>query len=195
MNNKRKDLSDSLLSLLFGACIFQIVTTAKSVSIENNDAFLIISAFLTAFRFYIGNKAFISDPVFSKTPLIIWIYDLTVIIIQSALFIALGTQCTLESNIITNYNFYQIYISILILDIVWIFSQSLLGKLLTSWKRKEIPIKWAFANSIYLLIIFIAFVYSGEPFDFGPLLTVLIISVIAFIFDVIKFDYAGIGKN
>jgi len=192
MISKRKELSDTLLSLLFGACIYETVSISKLGPIGINDAFLIISTFLTALRFYIGNKVFISDLTFSETKLVIWIYDLLIIIIQSALFIALGALCTIKSNINVVHNFYQIYLSILTLDVLWILSQYILGRIFKSWNRKKIPAKWAVANSVYIVIIFLVFTLSNEPYGFSSLLTVFLVSVVAFILDVIGFDYAEI---
>lgn len=194
ITSKRKDISASLLGFLFSICITQIVITSKGISLETRDILLILSTFLIAFRFYIGNRIFISDEMYSNTPSVIWIYDLMVIIIQSALFIALAMQCTIESNISPEYGFYQIYISILILDVAWIFSQYLLDKLFTTWERDRIPVKWAFANSGYVIVTLMIFVISKEPYGLWALVALFFINVVGFILDVIHFDYAEIGE-
>ena len=101
----------------------------------------------------------------------------------------MGGVSSAEINYQVHIGFVQLLIILYLLDVAWIASQWLLGKMFSSWQRNFIPWDWAILNSvlifsIVLLTYFVKDLYSG----YGVVI-LFVLNLAAFIVDVILVDY------
>jgi len=125
----------------------------------------------------------------------VWFYDFLIILFEMLLFIFLGGVTSLEANKDTAVDFFEFLMAIYLLDILWVITQSLFGIIFTGWRRSFIPWYWAVLNSVALILIFLIYNLSPDPFATFPLLIFGAINVLAFISDVILVEYFDLVSN
>ena len=102
--------------------------------------------FLTSMRFFIGNQLHLLNESLTRMPGNVWLYDLMVIIAQSVAFIFLGGVCSPEANRSAKIGFVEILIVIYVIDVLWIVSQWIIGRLKAEYKREFVPWVWGILN-------------------------------------------------
>lgn len=111
-----------------------------------------------------------------------------VIIAQSVAFIFLGGICSSEANRNAVIGFVEILIAIYVIDVVWIVSQWVIGKLKAEYKREFIPWAWGILNTVLVICLvllnFICDLCSGIG-----LICLFVLNLVAFVVDVILVDH------
>lgn len=190
---KRNLLSSFFVTVLIGIAFQEMINTIKVPIINDgitiNNSFLGITFFLVSIRFFIGNQLHLFSESFLKSPGLLWLFDLIVIIVQSIILIFLGGLCIVSKNINTNIGFIQFLVILFSIDVFWLFAQWLMGKLVKKWKRRSIPWEWAKLNGVLLIfLIFINVIIADVYSDLG-LVFLMTANLIAFIIDVILIDH------
>jgi len=133
---RRSNLSSFFVTLLigiaFGAMIDSVGNTVRNSGISVEMMLLPLTFFFISIRFFIGNQLHLQSPQMGQVRGLVWLYDLVIIIIQSAVLILLGGIVTIEANRSTTIGFRELLVALYTIDIIWIRSQPLLGKLIRS---------------------------------------------------------------
>jgi hypothetical protein len=189
---KRNLLSSFFITVLIGLAYQEMITPVRDSirhsGITLGTSLLMAVFFLTSIRFFIGNQLYLVDKSLIDMPGLVWFYDLMFIIIQSVLLIFLGGVSSVEANRDTKIGFLELLIALYIIDVVWIISQWLIGKILQSWRRKEIPSPWAYLNagSVFFMLVLNSLVM--DLYTIGGLLFLFVINLGAFVIDIILVD-------
>lgn len=191
--DKRNLLSSFFITLLIGIAFQEMINAVKNpimvYGVSVNNSFLGLTFFFVSIRFFIGNQLHLFNKSLLKLSGLLWLYDLMVIIVQSAILIFLGTLCTVDSNINKTLGFVEFLAILFAIDVSWIISQYVMGKIVKEWKRESIPWIWAKLNSVLLLFILtINYLVDNIYSEFG-LIVLFTINLVAFIVDVILIDY------
>jgi CDP-diglyceride synthetase len=142
---KRNLLSSFFVTLLIALAYQEMITPVrKSVRTSGftlETSLLMSVFFLTTMRFFVGNQLHLLSESLVTMPGLVWLYDLMVIIVQSVVLTFLGGVSSVEANRQTPIDFVRLLIILYVIDVAWIISQWILGKILPKWRRAFIP--WA----------------------------------------------------
>jgi hypothetical protein len=189
---KRNLLSSFFITLLIGIAYQEMISgTSKSIlesGITVNILLLILIFFLTSMRFFIGNQLHLLSDALLKLPGLVWLFDLMIIIIQSIMLILLGSSIKVDTYSNYRIGFFELIVTLYVIDIFWIISQWLIGKLFFVWKRKTIPWAWAILNSSLVVILIILDLSMENIYSLKGLVFILIFSVLGFIADIVLID-------
>jgi len=163
---KKSRITSFFIAILVGISIDNFATSIKPLLDLNTfsisfDYFIDYWAIpfifiITVIRFFIGNllhMLHIEDAVQNgKMSSRMWFLDFIIIIFEAIIFILMGLSVDLECHS----RFLFLIISLLFIDVVWIFTTYFLGKVDKDYKRDEIPWGWAFLNAISFFMILFA---------------------------------------
>ena len=136
-----------------------------------------------------GNQLHLLGAGLAKMPGLVWLYDLGVIIIQSVVLTFLGGVSSLEVNRSISIGFVELLITLYAIDVLWIVSQSAIGKLAKSWKRDFIPWVWSILNTVLIICILLLQTFLRDVYSTLGIVILFAINLIAFIIDVVLVDY------
>jgi len=137
----------------------------------------------------VGNQLHLLGAGLAKMPGLVWLYDLGVIIIQSVVLTFLGGVSSLEVNRSISIGFVELLITLYAIDVLWIVSQSAIGKLAKSWKRDFIPWVWSILNTVLIICILLLQTFLRDVYSTLGIVILFAINLIAFIIDVVLVDY------
>lgn len=204
-SERRNIISSVFVSVLIGLAFQEMVppvrnsVRAAGITLETTVFFIIF--FLTSMRFFIGNQLHLISDGLLKMKGIVWFYDLIWIIIQTTLLIFLGGVASVEASRPARINFIYILILLYAADVVWIISQWMLGEIFEKisqrtpkeffqgWRRDFIPYKWAILNSLLIISMTVVYYFTGDLYSKTMLIWMLILNVVAFVFDVVITNY------
>jgi hypothetical protein len=154
------------------------------------ETFLLMSVFfLTAMRFFVGNQLHLLSESLVTMPGLVCFYDLMIIIIQSVVLAFLGGVSSVEANRQTSVDFVQLLIILYVIDVAWIISQWILGKILPKWRRVFIPWAWGILNSILVICIQAFRFFVNDIYSTFGIVVLFVLNLIGFIIDVVLVDY------
>lgn len=190
---KRNLLSSFFVTLLIALAYQEmIVPVGESVRTSGMTlgTFLLMTIFfVTTMRFFVGNQLHLLSESLVKMPGLVWFYDLMVIIIQSVVLTFLGGVSSVEVNRQTSVDFIQLLIILYVIDVAWIISQWILGKILPKWRRAFIPWAWAILNSILVICIVALGFFVDDKYSTFSIIILFVLNFIGFIVDVVLVDY------
>jgi len=190
---KRNLLSSFFVTLLIALAYQEmIVPVGESVRTSGMTlgTFLLMTIFfVTTMRFFVGNQLHLLSESLVKMPGLVWFYDLMVIIIQSVVLTFLGGVSSVEVNSQTSVDFIQLLIILYVIDVAWIISQWILGKILPKWRRAFIPWAWAILNSILVICMVALGFFVDDKYSTFGIIILFVLNFIGFIVDVVLVDY------
>jgi hypothetical protein len=190
---KRNLLSSVFITIMIGVAYQEMIPSVRdSIRLDGINlptAILFAIFFLTSIRFFIGNQLHLVNDGLMKMPGLVWLYDLIVIIFQCILFTFMAGVMTVAANQTARVSFFGFLIAIYAIDVVWIFTQWLLGLILPRWRRKFIPWAWGLLNTVLVVAMFATDQLLKDPFSNTALEVMLGINVIGFLIDVMLVDY------
>lgn len=190
---KRNLLSSFFVVVLIGLAYQEMIPpvrdSVRSLGVTFQTLALFSIFFMTSVRFFIGNQLHLTSDSLIKMPGFIWLYDLIVIISQCVLFIFMAGVTTLVQNQNARIGFFAILASIYMIDVVWIISQWLLGKINKNWRRGFIPWAWAILNTVLIIAILVSDYSIHDLYSNIGLIVMLLVNLTGFIFDVLLVDY------
>jgi len=190
---KRNLLSSFFVTLLIALAYQEMITPVRE-SVRTSgftlETFLLMSVFfLTTMRFFVGNQLHLLSESLVTMPGLVWFYDLMIIIIQSVVLTFLGGVSSVEANRQTPVDFVQILIILYVIDVAWIISQWILGKILPKWRRVFIPWAWGILNSILVICIQAFRFFVNDIYSTFGIVVLFVLNLIGFIVDVVLVDY------
>ena len=190
---KRNLLSSFFITLLIGLAYQEMVepvrASVRAFGIRPDTFLLMAIFFMTSMRFFVGNQLHLLSESLATMPGLVWFYDLMIIIAQSVVLIFLGGVSSAEINHEVRVGFIQLLVTLYLIDVIWITSQWLLGKLFPSWRRSFIPWAWAILNSVLILSIMLLNLLVQDLYSISGIVIIFVLNLIAFIVDVILVDY------
>jgi biotin transporter BioY len=196
----RKDLLSQLFVVLLIGLAYQemirpVRDWVRAYGVTYSVLVLTAAFFLTSLRFFIGAQLHLVDESITRPRSPIWIMDFMVIAFEMILFIFLGGLTSVNANANAHYDFLEILILILAVDILWVVAQFVLGLLSSKMSRADIPWKWATINLASLLLLGVIYLLGLSPFSTLGLSIIFAVSALAFIFDVFVVDYFNVVKD
>jgi len=190
---KRNLLSSFFVTLLIALAYQEMITPVRE-SVRTSgftlETFLLMSVFfLTTMRFFVGNQLHLLSESLVTMPGLVWFYDLMVIIVQSVVLTFLGGVSSVEANRQTPVDFVQLLIILYVIDVAWIISQWILGKILPKWRRAFIPWAWGILNSILVICIQAFRFFVNDIYSTFGIVVLFVLNLIGFIVDVVLVDY------
>ncbi|MCK5051940.1 MAG: hypothetical protein KAS53_09475 [Candidatus Cloacimonetes bacterium] len=119
----------------------------------------------------------------------IWLYDFLIITIQTLLLCFLGGLSSIAINRTVSVDFIDLLIFLYCVDVIWIFSQWLLGLVFKAWHREAIPWAWAVMNSLLIVTILCLRKFIPDIYSIWGLALLLSVNIIAFVMDIILIDH------
>ena len=130
---KRNLLSSFFVTLLIGLAYQQTIEpvreSVRAFGIRLDTLLLMAIFFMTSMRFFVGNQLYLLNESLAAVPGLVWLYDLMVIIVQSVVLIFLGGVSSAEINHEVRVGFMQLLVTLYSIDVAWIISQWVLGRL------------------------------------------------------------------
>jgi cation transport ATPase len=190
---KRNLISSFFVTLLIAIAYQEMITSVRE-SVRTSgftlETFLLMSVFfLTTMRFFVGNQLHLLSESLVTMPGLVWFYDLMIIIIQSVVLAFLGGVSSVEANRQTSVDFVQLLIILYVIDVAWIISQWILGKILPKWRRVFIPWAWGILNSILVICIQAFRFFVNDIYSTFGIVVLFVLNLIGFIIDVVLVDY------
>jgi cation transport ATPase len=190
---KRNLISSFFVTLLIAIAYQEMITSVRE-SVRTSgftlETFLLMSVFfLTTMRFFVGNQLHLLSESLVTMPGLVCFYDLMIIIIQSVVLAFLGGVSSVEANRQTSVDFVQLLIILYVIDVAWIISQWILGKILPKWRRVFIPWAWGILNSILVICIQAFRFFVNDIYSTFGIVVLFVLNLIGFIIDVVLVDY------
>jgi len=178
-----------LIALAYQEMIVPVRESVRTSGMTLGTFLLMTIFFVTTMRFFVGNQLHLLSESLVKMPGLVWFYDLMVIIIQSVVLTFLGGVSSVEVNRQTSVDFIQLLIILYVIDVAWIISQWILGKILPKWRRAFIPWAWAILNSILVICIVALGFFVDDKYSTFSIIILFVLNFIGFIVDVVLVDY------
>jgi hypothetical protein len=205
--DRRILVSQFMVTALLGTALQEAVDPVRSVvraeGITPHSYALFLVFFLTLFRFFVGDVLHLqSDDLTGPSSGFRWIFDLFVITVQCVVFIFMAGAASLPESRDARFGFFDLLLLLYLTDIVWlglasgihkVAMLSFLSGVRPLLVRQYVPYRWAILNSFLSahLIIF-GFLDENKNFSDIDLLILIALNIIAFIADIIIFNYNDI---
>jgi len=190
---RRNFLSSIFVVILIGLAYQEMVTpireSVRASGITLGTVILFAVFFLTSMRFFMGNQLHLMSEGLLKMKGEVWFYDLIVIIFQTTLIVFLGGVSSVEVNRRVQIGFVEILIALYAVDVMWIVSQWILGKIFQGWRRSFIPWAWGILNSVLIVSMIVLRVTVDDLYSNTGLIWLGILNGLGFIIDVLLVDY------
>lgn len=190
---KRYLVSTFFVALLIGLAYQEMVAPVREAVRASGITFstfaLVAIFFFVSVRFFIGNQLHLLSDGLAKLPGLVWLYDLMIIIIQCVVLVFMGGDSTVAQNQNAVIDFVDLLITLYVIDVLWIISQWVLGKILPSWKRGFLPWVWGVLNAVLVIFILILRSIVGDVYSTTGLMWLFGLNFIAFVVDVVLVDY------
>jgi hypothetical protein len=146
---------------------------------------------LTAIRFFVGAALHLTSSDLLDAGGFIWMYDLLFILLETLLLIFLGGSTSIRRS---DGGFTFLLALLLIVDMLWVGSQSLIGRVRGRYLRREIPWKWFWINAGVVMAMGVT-QHLGWPGMYGGtwgIAALAVINVVAFVVDLFTVDQYGL---
>lgn len=190
---KRFLVSTFFVALLIGLAYQEMVAPVREAVRTSGITFgtfaLVAIFFFVSVRFFIGNQLHLLSGGLAKLPGLVWLYDLMFIVVQCVVLVFMGGDSTVAQNQNAVIDFVDLLVTLYIIDVLWIISQWVLGKIQPSWKRGFLPWVWGVLNATLVIFIFALKFIVGDIYSPTGLMWLLGLNFVAFIVDVVLVDY------
>ena len=191
--DRRNVLSSIFVVVLIGIAYQEMVVpvreSVRTAGITLGTSVLFFIFFLTSMRFFIGNQLHLMSEGLLKMKGEVWFYDLMWIILQTTVLIFLGGVSSVEVSQSVKIGFIKLLIALYAIDVLWIISQWILGKIWKDWHRDFIPWKWGILNTVLISLMLLPLFLTNEPYSKGALIYLSILNTVAFAIDIMLVDY------
>lgn len=178
-----------LIGLAYGEMIPLVRESVRSLGITLGTSILVVIFFLTSMRFFMGNQLHLMSEALVRMKGGVWFYDLIFIILQTVVLIFLGGVSSVEVSRNVQIGFSEFLIVLYALDVLWIISQWMLGKILHNWQREFIPWAWAILNTVLIVGMVLVRIITGSAYSDAEILWLGALNGVGFIVDVMLVDY------
>lgn len=178
-----------LIGLAYGEMIPLVRESVRSLGITLGTSILVVIFFLTSMRFFMGNQLHLMSEALVRMKGGVWFYDLIFIILQTVVLIFLGGVSSVEVSRNVQIGFSEFLIVLYALDVLWIISQWMLGKILNNWQREFIPWAWAILNTVLIVGMVLVRIITGSAYSDAEILWLGALNGVGFIVDVMLVDY------
>lgn len=198
IREKRNLLSSFFVTVLIGLAYQEMIPVVRDA--VRNDSYVLgtsllaVIFFLTSMRFFIGNQLHLGSNTLLRMPGLLWLYDLSLIIIQCVVLIFIGGVSSVTESLNSPIGFVGLLVILYALDVTWILSQWVIGKAIKSCDRCEnIPWAWFILNTILIaLILALNFFFLDDWYSTRGIIILFALNLIAFVVDVILVDQYGV---
>ncbi len=195
----------ALVAVAYEGPVGVVHAALRSEGISIYSLALFVVFFLTVLRFFIGDILHLDedelseprDDLADKGAEARWFLDLGVIVAEFVILIFLGHLASLTESKHPPISFYDLFIVLMAVDVLWIFSMGVMSWLTTKyhrhmlwglWARREVPWGWLFLNAAMLVLTSIWYA-PGSHYSAKALLIFVGINIIAFVVDVVILNY------
>lgn len=191
---KRNLISSIFIAVLIGIGFQETVSPVResfrASGFTLGTAALLTIFFLTSLRFFIGNQLHLMNERLTTLPGWIWFYDFAVVVLQCGILIFIAGNTSVKENELARLDFITLLILLYVIDILWIGSQWLTGRIRQEWKRPMVPWAWCILNMGLIASLTIIRYFSGDSqYSDIAMVLFLLANVVAFVVDVILIDY------
>jgi len=181
----------ALIAIAYQEMVNVVRDSVREHGITFGTTALAIIFSLTTIRFLVGNQLHLISEAVQSMPGPLWFYDLIIIMAQTVAMIFLGGLASLEISLRLHIAFFDILAVVFILDIFWILSQWVLGRLITGCKRSFVPWGWLWLNIAMTAGLIGAYAICGKDAMYSDLGLTLILAanILAFAVDIFLLDY------
>jgi len=193
---KRNLISSVFIAMLIGVAYQEMIAvTRESIhasGITLGVLVLFFVFFLTSLRFFIGNQLHLLSKALIEMRGDVWFYDFIVITFQTILLAFLGGASCVEVCRVARIGFVEILIALYAVDVFWIVSQWVMGRILRRWRRDFVPWAWAILNTVLIVSLLTLRFTIDDIYSEGGLIWLGILNAAAFVVDVGLVDYHGV---
>lgn len=193
MIEQRKLLSSFFFTVLLGHAYAVLVPQIQALLRIGDLTFpnfaLLGAFFCVSIRFFIGNQLHLLDKSVNTLPGAMWLYDVMIITLQAVALIAMAGTCSVDISKQSDFGFLEVTIALYVIDIVWIGSLYVLGKMRQGWKRASIPWGWAKLNLALTILAILLSTCASDPYSDWWAGWILGVSIIAFLVDIVLIDF------
>ena len=191
--DRRNVISSVFLGILVALAYQEAVPPVRESVREHGVTFasfaLFIIFFLTSMRFFIGMQLHLLDPHIATLPGLLWLYDFAVFLAENTTFIFMAGVASVDASRTARFGFIELLLFLYAIDVIWVCSQWLLGKIHPLWCRKIIPWAWALINAAAIISMGVPRFIGIDVYSLPVLVWVVVVNVAAFVVDVVLVDY------
>lgn len=194
---KRKEISSIFITLLVGLAFAESVPPIReAIRTEGftfGTAMLGISFFLTSTRWLIGGWAHLIDP---KNHGWAWFTDFLLITLQTMILVFMGGLVSSRADAQARVDYTTLLLWLLGSDVVWLLVRRLghgFAQRRSASPLPPLPMRWAYLNLAVIVVLLAARRFAGDH-TITTYAVLGIASVIAFVLDVLVFDYSRLLK-
>jgi hypothetical protein len=129
------------------------------------------------------------DPHTATLPGLLWLYDFAVFLAENTTFIFMAGVASVDASRTARFGFIELLLFLYAIDVIWVCSQWLLGKIHPLWCRKIIPWAWALINAAAIISMGVPRFIGIDVYSLPVLVWVVVVNVAAFVVDVVLVDY------
>lgn len=190
---KRNLISSIFITMLIGLAYNEMFAPVRQ-SVRSSGltlgTFVLVSVFFfTSMRFFIGNQLHLLSDALVRMRGDVWFYDFLVITIETSLLAFLGGVSSVEVSRALRVGFVELLIALYVVDVVWVISQWIIGRLFPSWRREFIPWAWALLNSALVICLLALRILARGVYSVPGLVLLGVMNGIAFVVDIVLVDY------
>jgi len=181
-----------LIALAYAETFPPVRESVRTYGLTLGTIILFFVFFLTSMRFFIGNQLHLLSEYCVRMRGDMWLYDFLIIALQTLVLCFLGGLSSVDINYKVQIDFVDLLIFLYAFDIAWVISQKVLGVVFHSWRRDFIPWAWAILNGLLMTAIIVLRFIVGDIYSNIGLIWLGILSIIAFMMDIILIDHYDI---
>ena len=195
---RRRRLGSYFITLLIGLSYPQLIGAVQNSLVNTGLSWttliLPLTYFFISVRFYVGNHVILESDDIVVSEGFNWLYDLMIIMAQSIMLIFLASTSSVEASRKTDIDFFEILIALYVVDISWILSQTLIGRIFPKLRRSSVPYGWALLNAAMVISMVVAKLIIVDIYSTPGLIALFVLNLAAFVVDMVLLDYANVYK-
>lgn len=194
--SRRRDLSTLFSAFLIAIAYQEMVNPVREsmqregITVATVAMFIVF--FVTSIRFLIGCHLHLTSDEITAAPGKIWLFDLVVITLEMTLIIFMGGVTSVAASSHSRLGFVEWLVLLYVLDVLWVVAQWGMHKLSPSWRRERFTWSWAILNAVFLALIWVMSIATGDLLTNTGLIALAVLSVLAFFVDVMFSDQYGL---
>jgi hypothetical protein len=190
---KRNLLASFFVTLLIGLAFQEMILASReafsSEGITIETILFGLMFFFIAVRFFVGNLLHLQSENLLVLPGLVWMYDLLAIVAQSSVLVLIGSFVTVQVNRDADVGFLDYVIMLYTIDVLWILSQWMIGRVFQTWRRESVPFAWAFLNFLLIVSFWILSSLIPDIYSLEGLIGLTVLNFIGFVADMVLIDY------
>lgn len=188
---RRNDVSSIFVGMLVALAYAEAIPPVReAVRAGRTSATLALFGvfFLVSLRFFIGAHLHLISRELAGLPGAVWFYDFCWIVAETVVLVFMGGVASVEASRQARLGLAELLLLLYAMDVAWIGSQWVLGRLLRGWRR-PVPWAWAALNAALGVAILAPGLIRGDLYA-GPMVAWLGVTNLAgFVVDVLLVDH------